>query len=273
MNSADDNKKQRPDDECRPNPTPKTVAPAGASPGVSPSGQLEPILESALSRLIEDDGPLRKLILAECRAASQATGVEVRTGTINALISVVEKAAAEQVARHLPSPQVIEVCGSRRRPKRINQPFHASFPKILKMATARTQDGFPVPLWLHGPKGVGKSKMARQMATGLGVPFYLVAMSPSTAEGKLLGYTNLVSGDFVRGLLFEPFANGGLAFIDEIDIADPGVLVGINSLVTDCNFRFPNGEIITRHPDFYLLAGGNTDGTGATDGYIRRKMD
>ncbi len=191
-----------------------------------------------------------------------------------ALLPVIRLEMEQRVAALIPPPKVLEVrTGRRKRPTRVAGPHHRLLPDIIRMASARTPDGFPIPLWLYGPPGSGKSMIAEQVAKAVGVTFYPVPLGPSSTESKLLGYCNILNGQFIPGLLSEPFRKGGLAFLDESDVADPGVLVAMNSLISGGRFRFPNGEVVERHPGFFLLAGANTIGTGGKDDFVRNKLD
>ncbi len=210
----------------------------------------------------------------EASALLRKHGHEARQLMLDAIMPAVQAETERQVAARIPPTPVLEVrVGRRRRTKRIRGPYHHILPHIIRMAGARTSNGFPVTLWLYGPPGSGKSTIAEQAAQALGADLYLVPLGPTSTEAKLLGYTNLVNGQYVPGLLCEPFRNGGLAFLDEVDVADPGVLVGINSLISSNRFRFPDGVVVERHSDFFLLAGGNTIGTGGTSGFTRNKLD
>jgi hypothetical protein len=227
---------------------------------------LREVVQSVLSE------ELRKLVRAECQAVIQTSGVELRAQVIESLRPVLRQEVFNGISTHLPVPQAIEVRFPRKKTRTIKPPFHSSLPLIINLAKARA-NGFPIPLWIHGPKGVGKSEIARQVAEAFGVPFHLIALSPTTTEAKLIGFRNAATGDFVTGLLAEAYAHGGLALLDEMDIADPGVLVGLNSLISGRNYRFPNGKVVKRHPNFFVIAGANTTGSGAAEGYYRRKMD
>lgn len=210
----------------------------------------------------------------EAAALLRQHGIDVRQHVLEAILPAVQAEAARQVAAQIPATPVLEVhTGRRRRTKRIRGPYHHLLPQIIKMASSRSHDGFPLALWLYGPPGTGKSFIAKQVAEALGASYYLVPLGPTSTESKLVGFQNLVNGQFVPGLLCEPFKNSGLAFLDEVDVADPGVLVGINALISNDRFRFPDGAVVERHRDFYLLAGGNTIGTGGTSGFTRNKLD
>ena len=128
-----------------------------------------------------------------------------------------------------------------------------------------------VPLWLWGSPGAGKTHMARQIAEALGVGCFVMSIDETTTANKLLGFQNLVSGDFVPGWLYEPYKNGGLVMVDEIDTGNPGILAALNALISNGHYLFPNGETVTKHPKFYICAGANTNGTGAIAGFTARQ--
>lgn len=69
---------------------------------------------------------------------------------------------------------------------------------------------------------------------------------------------------YVDTPLVEAIRYGYLVEIQEPTvIANPGVLVGLNSLLDRCNSVFlPNGEIITRHPDTMIVVTTNNDYAG-----------
>jgi hypothetical protein len=72
---------------------------------------------------------------------------------------------------------------------------------------------------------------------------------------------------------YKPFKDGGVLGIDEIAAGDPGVLVSINSLVANQAYRFPNGELVRKHPNFHVIAADNTRGHGNVKGMIRNRLD
>lgn len=69
---------------------------------------------------------------------------------------------------------------------------------------------------------------------------------------------------YVDTPLVEAIRHGYLVEIQEPTvIANPGVLVGLNSLLDRCNSVFlPNGEIINRHPDTVIIVTTNNDYAG-----------
>jgi len=145
---------------------------------------------------------------------------------------------------------------------------HFQFNQVLTWLAAG------VPLWLWGGAGAGKTTMARQLAAGLGVLPYVVSIDPTATMGKLIGFRNLVTGEFVEGLLYKPYKEGGLVCLDEIDTGDASILAGLNSLLANDRFLFPNGETVAKHPAFYVMAGANTKGCGAVGWFSARvKLD
>ena len=145
------------------------------------------------------------------------------------------------------------------------EPVHRQLPQVLAWLRA------DVPVWLWGAPGSGKTHMGRQLAKALGVDAYIMSVDETTTANKLLGFQNLVSGEFVKGWLYEPFAKGGLVVIDEIDTANPGILAGLNALISNGHYLFPNGETVAKHEKFRVLACANTRGTGAVAGYTARQ--
>jgi hypothetical protein len=98
-----------------------------------------------------------------------------------------------------------------------------------------------------------------------------MSIDETTTANKLLGFQNLVSGEFVPGWLYQPYKCGGLVVIDEIDTGNPGILAGLNALISNGHYMFPNGETVEKHAQFRVLACANTKGTGAVAGYTARQ--
>jgi len=129
------------------------------------------------------------------------------------------------------------------------------------------------PVWMYSAPAAGKSFMAEQMAEELGVDFYPINFGPNTSESRLTGFPNIVNGEMVEGLAYKPFKNGGLLFMDELDGADSQVLLCLNGMLDGDYYRFPNGELVRKHKNFYALAGANTNGLGNSRGMKRNVHD
>jgi hypothetical protein len=150
-------------------------------------------------------------------------------------------------------------------PVEIDGLVHRQYPQILTWLRAN------VPVWLWGAPGAGKTHLARQLAQALSVEPYVMSIDETTTANKLLGFQNLVSGEYVKGWLYRPYKEGGLVLIDEIDTGNPGIIAGLNALLANDHYMFPNGETVDRNPNFRVVAAANTNGTGAVAGFTARQ--
>ena len=141
--------------------------------------------------------------------------------------------------------------------------FHRQLPQLTRYVHS------DVPLWLWGEAGAGKTHLFRQIAKLLGLEATVVSCSPMTSEGKLTGFNSMLKGDFIAGWCYKPYKEGGLLCLDEIDLTLE-VICGLNALLVNDHYLFANGETVKRHPDFRVIAGGNTIGMGAVNGYTAR---
>lgn len=120
-----------------------------------------------------------------------------------------------------------------------------------------------------GPAGTGKSTIAEQAATALGLKAYSISLSPQTPASQLLGYMQ-AAGEYVRSLFREAYENGGVFHFDEMDNAHPSVLATINAALANGHMAFPD-QMVKRHADFRAVASANTYGKGATREYVGRQ--
>jgi hypothetical protein len=145
------------------------------------------------------------------------------------------------------------------------EPLHFQFAQVLSWVRSN------VPVWLWGQPGGGKTHLGRQIAKAMDLPAYVMSIDETVTANKLLGFQNLVSGAFVEGWLYQPYKNGGLVVIDEIDTGNPGIIAGLNALLANSHYMFPNGETVERHARFRVIACANTKGTGAVAGFTARQ--
>lgn len=141
---------------------------------------------------------------------------------------------------------------------------HAGFEALLRIVSTRRN------VWLFGPAGSGKTSAAHAVSKALGLPFYAKSVGPQTSEASLLGYHD-ANGNVVRTQLREAYENGGVFLLDEIDSANPAVLVVVNALLANGHASFPDA-VVEKHADFVLLAGANTIGQGADRQYVGRQQ-
>lgn len=127
-------------------------------------------------------------------------------------------------------------------------------------------------VFLVGPAGSGKTTAARAAAADLGFPYYEKALGPQSSAWELIGLVNPTSGEYIPGCLRGPFTNGGVLLLDEIDAANPGIMVTLNSALANGHYTFPDGVEVERHPDFRVVAAGNTYGNGEDRIYVGRNQ-
>ena len=123
-----------------------------------------------------------------------------------------------------------------------------------------------IPVYLVGEAGTGKNFTLEQIACEMGLEFYFT--NSVQQEYKLTGFID-AGGKFHETEFYKAFKNGGLFFLDEIDASIPEVLVLLNAAIANHYFEFPNGRI-QAHPDFRVVAAGNTVGSGADELYTGR---
>jgi len=155
---------------------------------------------------------------------------------------------------------------------KVTDRVHRVFARALQLAAERKS------LLLVGPAGCGKSFMCRQLKKALKLPrFGSLNCSVGMSEGHLLGRL-LPTGEagkfeYSRSRFVECYEEGGLFLLDEMDAADPNVLIVLNTALADGVLPVPNrvdDPEARRHPDFVFVAAANTYGKGADRQYVGR---
>lgn len=146
------------------------------------------------------------------------------------------------------------------------QVLDPNFENILHLVAAHEN------VYLYGPAGSGKNTIAEQIAEALGVEFYY--QNTLVTKFDVSGYKN-AQGEFEETPFYKAWKNGGLFFADELDNSTAEAIIAINAALANGYYTFPNsGEKVAKHPDFYCIAAGNTNGQGATEEYCGRyQMD
>lgn len=127
-----------------------------------------------------------------------------------------------------------------------------------------------IPVFLTGPAGSGKNVICQQVAEVLGLPFYFT--NAVTQEYKLTGFTD-ANGKYQETQFYKAFKDGGVFMLDEMDASIPDVLIILNSALSNHYFDFPAPiGFVKQHPDFRVIAAGNTFGQGATMEYVGRNQ-
>lgn len=137
---------------------------------------------------------------------------------------------------------------------------HEEFDTILNMVHNN------IPVYLIGKAGCGKNVICKQVAEGLGLDFYFT--NAITQEYKLTGFID-ANGNYQSTQFYKAFTKGGLFFLDEMDASVPETLIILNAAIANHYFDFPIGKV-EAHPNFRVIAAGNTFGTGADNNYTGR---
>ena len=141
---------------------------------------------------------------------------------------------------------------------------HSKFDQVLKFVKAGE------PVFLTGPAGSGKNVLCQQVAKTLGLNFYF--SNAVTQEYKITGFTDAM-GAFHESQFYKAFKNGGVFMLDEMDASIPEVLIILNAAIANRYFDFPAPVgYVEAHPDFRVIAAGNTFGSGADYDYVGRNQ-
>lgn len=141
---------------------------------------------------------------------------------------------------------------------------HEKFETVLKFVANNE------PVFLTGPAGSGKNHLCKQVAEALGLKFYFT--NAVTQEYKITGFTDAM-GTYQPTQFYKAFTEGGLFMLDEMDASIPEVLVILNAAIANRYFDFPAPiGYKEAHPDFRVIAAGNTVGQGASCEYVGRNQ-
>lgn len=124
-------------------------------------------------------------------------------------------------------------------------------------------------LLLFGPTGSGKSSVVKQILARLNIPMQQYVGHKRTELIHLIGSYTFVDGEtlWVDGPLVTAMRYGHVFLFDEIDLVDPSILSGLNSVFEGDPMTLPNGgEVVYPHEAFRLVATGNTNGGGDSRG-------
>lgn len=256
-------------------PKPAAAKPRAPKPAAATD---DPITARFRELIIEIVGPLdarldedavNKLIAAALKQHDIKSG-ETLTKIIDALKKSLQstiasmREALEEKLKNLPAGQsrTLEI----KIGKAVNKVEGLTHRQFMQFATWIAAD---VPVWAWGPAGGGKTTLGEQVAQALGIPFCCISIDETITVGKLVGFKNLSNGEYVEGLLYQVYKNGGLALLDEID-TNSTTMASLNAMLANDHYTFGNGERVKRHADFRVMAGANTKGTGAVAGYTAR---
>lgn len=150
---------------------------------------------------------------------------------------------------------------------------HPVYEDVLALADQRKN------ILLAGPAGCGKSYLAEQIAQDLNLEFSSINCSAGMSEGHLLGRL-LPTGtggkfEWSSAAFVERYEQGGIFVADEVDGADPNVMLVINTAIANGHMAVSNRikkPTATQHRDFILIACANTFGRGNDRLYVGRNQ-
>jgi len=178
-----------------------------------------------------------------------------------ALVKIKESIEADLIATygHIPK-RIIEIHSDGKKINTVNGTVHEKFEDVAMLVSAA------VPVFIVGEAGSGKNHLCKQIADALKLEFYF--SNAITNEYKITGFID-ANGHYHETQFYKAFVEGGLFFFDEIDASVPEVLVLLNAAIENGYFNFPTGKF-NAHPNFRIIAAGNTFGNGATLQYVGR---
>lgn len=140
---------------------------------------------------------------------------------------------------------------------------HKEFETLLHLVQAGEH------VYLYGRPGGGKSHGAHLVATALSRKYGYISLNPQTPDSRLLGYLD-ANGKYHSTVLYDLYKNGGVFCIDEMDNASASLLTTLNALLENGLGAFPCG-MVQKHPDFIVVATGNTTGRGGNRQFPERR--
>lgn len=141
---------------------------------------------------------------------------------------------------------------------------HKLTPYVEALINAR------IPVLLVGPTQAGKGYISKAIAKARELPFGSTPLSAGTSLAWLFGRN--MPHEFVGTDFLKCYENGGVYLADEMDAADPNLLIAINDSISNGELSNPvKDERIEKHDDFILIAAANTLGLGADADYTGRE--
>jgi cobaltochelatase CobS len=188
------------------------------------------------------------------------TDARIDEGEVRRIVSEeVEKAT-------LPRP--IEVRMPDREPVKLER-VHCQFEELMKLVSEGRQN-----LLMVGPAGSGKTTLAKNVAQALQVEFGFISLSAGVTETHLFGRM-LPQADgtwaYQESVFVRIYRNGGVFLFDEIDAADPNVMVSVNAALANGELCNPvTGEVVQRSDKCIIVGAANTWGRGGDYQYVGR---
>lgn len=234
--------------------------------------------------------------IAKSTSEALTSAVKGMQSAILETITKVEQMIADGV------PKVYEFRLPGKDPKKGNkgEHFHPVFEEVMDLCLMGRN------VFLPGPAGCGKTKLASQIAERLERPFRFISCSAGMSEGQLNGRlapqaasrealmneyqyfvsqgiepvaaaqlaASAVSGfNFIISEFVRAYEEGSVFLLDECDASDSNTLLVLQAALAGSKMAVPNRPgkpYADRHPDFVCIAAANTYGRGADRLYVGR---
>jgi len=203
---------------------------------------------------LDDDEPT-----GERSEPTQAPASEARVSDVDLSPYAKRTELAPFATRDWAREQILAAEG--RAAQRLDGLRHARFEDALRAAQAG------VHVMLVGPAGSGKTYAAEQIAHALSLTYH--KQPPVNYAHEILGHFD-AHNRYHRTPTREAVEHGGLLNLDEFDASSADAGLACNQVADSSSaVAFPDG-MVRKHKDFVIIAGTNTDGSGATMEYAGR---
>lgn len=150
---------------------------------------------------------------------------------------------------------------------------HETFRNVLGFLRKPNGDA----LFIAGPTGSGKTSCITELAARLNWPVQQITLNGRFEFAQLKGQLQVVPPpagsstpvtQFIHGPLARAMKYGHILLLNEIDMADPAELAGLNDVLEGRPLVIAEnrGEIIKPHPMFRVVATANSFGSGDESG-------
>lgn len=245
---------------------------ATSQPKVEPTPQpkvVEPKTQPKVVKSTTVGGAEGQLIELIQNIAGKAIDEE----TVRRIAHETASGVIEQFSKSFAPVRTLEVIKGQQIVAKSGSVYHPHFPTALGIMTAGLATrGFPNPVLMTGDAGTGKSYAAKMFHTLLqevGLlskeqDFKEVICFADMEKGDLIGrvkYSLNSDNEWNMSGLTTVLINGGVAFVDELDKADPAVATLLNGVLASRQLVNPvTGEVIPVSKNCYIVAAANTSG-------------
>ena len=238
---------------------------ASSTPSSTAAGVPQPVAQAANAL---------QLPLMDATAASQGLATMFASLLMGAIKSpdvekMVVDAVKEVATQKIPRPMEVKFQES----SVVIDNVHNKFTTVLERLKATKN------IMLVGPAGCGKSHLAEQVAESLGLDYSSVSCSSDMSSSVLTGWLLPSDGgkfEYAPSDFISLYENGGVFLLDEMDAADPSILLIINQALANGRITIPQRKgntVVKRHPNFIAVAATNTFGRGGNLMYSRERLD